>query len=377
MTFQTYYADSRRSSEAEIQQELELLSNNPLIDSLMNSISGLFAVLNEYRQVLTVNQAFIDMLRIDNVTEIMGLRPGEIVQCIHAKKMPGGCGTSEFCATCGAAVSMVVCLGTNKAEERKCSITVNREGKHQDLFFIVRSCPIQLETRRFILLFLRDITQQQNWANLERVFFHDISNLIHGIMGRSEILPFEPEGERFKLSKEIFQLSLRLAQEVSIQRSLLKSGIGEYDPVKKAIEISDIFNELNLIFKNHPASQDKILVFPEDLIPRTFFSDYSLLIRILNNMITNALEASDNGEQIVIKFEERDDKLVFSVANNKYIPDHIALRIFQRNFSTKDELGRGLGTYSMRLFGENILGGKVHFTSSKKTGTVFYFEHPV
>ncbi|MDR3555950.1 MAG: ATP-binding protein [Syntrophobacteraceae bacterium] len=35
--------------------------------------------------------------------------------------------------------------------------------------------------------------------------------------------------------------------------------------------------------------------------------------------------------------------------------------------------GRGLGAYSMKLFGEDILGGKVGFTSSEVDGTVFRF----
>jgi sensor histidine kinase regulating citrate/malate metabolism len=53
----------------------------------------------------------------------------------------------------------------------------------------------------------------------------------------------------------------------------------------------------------------------------------------------------------------------------------IANRIFQRNFSTKAQAGRGVGTYSMKLFGEKILGGKVSFTSSREDGTVFKFTH--
>lgn len=42
----------------------------------------------------------------------------------------------------------------------------------------------------------------------------------------------------------------------------------------------------------------------------------------------------------------------------------LLLRIFQRSFSTKGAKGRGLGTYSMKLFGETYLGGQVSFRSS-------------
>ena len=51
-------------------------------------------------------------------------------------------------------------------------------------------------------------------------------------------------------------------------------------------------------------------------------------------------------------------------------------RIFQRNFSTKEQDGRGIGTFSMKLFGEKILGGQVSFTTSKTGGTTFKFAYP-
>jgi signal transduction histidine kinase len=48
----------------------------------------------------------------------------------------------------------------------------------------------------------------------------------------------------------------------------------------------------------------------------------------------------------------------------------IQLQIFQRFFSTKGP-GRGLGTYSMKLFGERYLKGKVDFSSQAPQGTTF------
>jgi sensor histidine kinase regulating citrate/malate metabolism len=59
------------------------------------------------------------------------------------------------------------------------------------------------------------------------------------------------------------------------------------------------------------------------------------------------------------------------------ISKDVTKRIFQRNFSTKEEAGRGIGTYSMKLLGEEFLGGQVNFTTSKKEGTVFRFTYPV
>jgi len=61
----------------------------------------------------------------------------------------------------------------------------------------------------------------------------------------------------------------------------------------------------------------------------------------------------------------------FHVWNQGEIPEGIALRVFQRYFSTKHGTGRGLGTYSMKLLGERYLGGRVVFTTEAAAGTTF------
>ena len=67
----------------------------------------------------------------------------------------------------------------------------------------------------------------------------------------------------------------------------------------------------------------------------------------------------------------------FCVWNAGEIPADIAKRVFQRNFSTKAQAGRGIGTFSMKLFGEKYLGGRVDFTTSSSDGTVFRFILPL
>jgi sensor histidine kinase regulating citrate/malate metabolism len=42
----------------------------------------------------------------------------------------------------------------------------------------------------------------------------------------------------------------------------------------------------------------------------------------------------------------------------------------------KEGLGRGVGTYSMKLFGEDVLGGTADCSSSEREGTIFSFRLP-
>lgn len=58
------------------------------------------------------------------------------------------------------------------------------------------------------------------------------------------------------------------------------------------------------------------------------------------------------------------------------MPYDVQLQVFQRSFSTKG-IGRGLGTYSIRLLSERYLSGRVSFTSTPEAGTTFYAWYPL
>jgi hypothetical protein len=53
------------------------------------------------------------------------------------------------------------------------------------------------------------------------------------------------------------------------------------------------------------------------------------------------------------------------------MPREVQLQIFQRSFSTKADRGRGIGTYSVKLFVERYLKGTVGFVSAEPGGTTF------
>ena len=106
-------------------------------------------------------------------------------------------------------------------------------------------------------------------------------------------------------------------------------------------------------------------------------TDSSLLWRILHNMVLNALEASHGGKPVKVWYDREGAELSFKVWNEGVIAPRVANRIFERNFSTKQGDGRGLGTFSMKYFGESILGGRVAFTSEPSLGTTFSFTAPL
>lgn len=366
-------ASPERAATEVLNKDIHVVAENPVIDEILRVTSGLLAVLNAHRQILAVNESFLKALNLNNAEDAFGLRPGEVIKCVHAEKTAGGCGTTEFCSTCGAAISIVSALCDKQNTERTCAVTVLRNGKTVDMFFKVRCTPIYIENNLYLLLILRDISKQQEWANLERVFYHDINNIIYGILGRSELLSSDMDDKNKMYADEIFKLSLRLSREIEIQKSLSQSELKNYEPVYENTEVSDIIYEIENLFSNHIAAKGKKLSLPEKVPDFIFSTDISLLLRILSNMIINAFEASGEGEEVKVSCIKDEDSITFNVWNRLPIPLEISKRIFQRNFTTKNDLGRGLGTYSMKYFGEEILKGKMSFTTSEEEGTTFSF----
>ena len=365
----THFAPAERADERRLQAEIEFVSKSPVIEEVLHSVSGMLAVLNEHRQVVALNASFLEMFGIDDPQQALGLRPGEAVKCIHAHETQGGCCTTKYCSTCGAAIAIVSSLGQDKPVERICALTVNRAGIKVDIALSVRSHPIKIGGNRFLLLILQDITRQQLWAALERTFFHDINNMLAGLLGTSEMLV--AENENSDLAKTIHQVSLRLIKEVAIQKCLFQSEACDYLPLRYEVSVEQILEELKNVYANHPAARTKKLRLPQSFPNLSLNTDISLLMRVLCNMVTNAFEATAENGEVRFWSEQWKNSLSFCVWNQQSISEDVTRRIFQRHFSTKEEVGRGLGTYSIKLFGEKILGGKVDFTSSEKEGTVF------
>jgi len=373
----TYFASAERISGDELKEEVDLLANNVIINELMRAVGGILVVLNEHRQIIAANDTTAEFLGITEPSKMLGLRHGEVLGCIHSNEMPGGCGTSRDCGTCGLIKNITSSLKAGRPEETTCAIEGMKAGQKRDWFFRVRSSPIRISETDFVLVLLQDISYQQNFTALENVFFHDLKGIIaslvfasHALVSRTGMLDESVK----QLIHIIRKLTLRLTSEVEMQQSMSLSGSIVYQPQFGLISIREVFQEIEDAFSKNPVSQKKALTLPSEIPDLHIKTDSSLLLRIINNMITNAFEETQEGDEVKLWVEHPERRVVFCVWNRTAIPAEIARRLFQRNFSTKAESGRGLGTYSMKFFGERILGGKISFTSSEKEGTVFRFE---
>jgi hypothetical protein len=366
---ETYFAPGDRASPQVIAEQIGRIVEHPVIATVLESFCGQVLVLNQERQILAASPEFRDALLACGIDSFVGLRPGEALRCEHADEGPGGCGTSMACRHCGAVMAILAaqcCLGPVYDE---CWITMRRKRGHESVEFRAKATPLRLGDLEMVVLALQDISDQKRRSVLEHRFLHDARNLLGGVITWSELIASGDVTD--ESTSSLRKLALDLRDLISEHGLLARAERGELSPSKTPIDFAELARALREVFSRHPRAEGRHLLvrFPTEAKPP--ISDTTIVLRILSNMVSNALDATREGGTVDVSFDFRDGAPRFSVHNPGVIPEAAAQRIFQRSFTTKGEPGHGLGTYGMRLLAERCLDGQVVFESTAEEGTTF------
>ena len=370
-TIPTKYAPAQRASLEEIKEQSAFFSKPHYLKGFSDALPNIFLGLNSHRQIVFANQALLDLLGNKRPEDVYGLRPGEALNCIHAYETDGGCGTTEFCRTCGAVNAALAAIGGKKSV-KECRIT-NRDGESLDLRIWAEPFT---DKKEFIFFVVEDISHEKRRRVLERIFFHDVLNTAGGLRGLAELLKEEEDTqEAAELIDMIETGANTLIEEINTQRALIAAETGDLAVESEGVHVNELLKEVSDLYENHEVSQGRHIVIQPDTEDTAFTTDRTLVRRVLANMTKNALEASPDGETVTIGATGRENAVELWVHNQGVMPRSSQLQVFQRSFSTKGK-GRGLGTYSIKLLTERYLKGTASFTSTEAEGTTFQISLP-
>jgi hypothetical protein len=368
-TVQSEFAPAKRAGSMEIAEAHELLASTSAVEQLLNSFPEPAVVLNADRQIIFVNDKLSALLKTEP-DRFLGSRPGEILNCIHARENGGGCGTSKFCTQCGAVKAIVNCGKTRTAQVEDCRITCFSADGPQALDLRVWATPLKLEGGPFTVFAVRDTTDEKRRAVMERLFFHDVLNAAGGLKGIMDVFPDLEPSEVGEMSGMASNLAAELVEEIRFQRDIAAAERGDFVPTLSRFDAVELLMRLCVLYGHHTVAACKHISPPVVAGDRIIRSSEVLLSRILGNLIKNAFEASLPGQTVRVGFDNFETP-TFTIHNSGVMSKEVQLQVFQRSFSTKATTGRGIGTYSVKLFTERYLGGTVTFTSSREEGTTF------
>lgn len=368
----THFAPAERADQYQLEGDARVFEDNIILNKIANAVSTMLVILNQQRQIVFANKLFLDFLDVTNSNSVLGKRPGEAVDCIHAFAEEGGCGTSEFCRTCGAIGAILESQMGLKSEKECRIVTCSQDA----LDLRVTATPYTDDNGQYTIFAIHDISHEKRREILERVFFHDVLNSAGGISGLSSLLQeMNAPGDMKTVAKTINRAASNMLDEINAQRQLIAAERGDLEPVLSVTTAMTLLNDVVDLFSKHEIVKDKELQIIENNEDITLYTDLVILRRILGNMVKNALEASPLKATVSLSFQEKKDFIQFSAHNSTWIEREVQLQLFKRSFSTKGA-GRGIGTYSMKLLGEKYLNGKVWFQSSQENGTTFFIAIP-
>jgi hypothetical protein len=391
---ETVFAPDERASQVEIRRQHEKLTALPFLSGFLDAVPNMSVVLNEYRQIVFANRAFRDFVGADTVDELtgsrqseamdcvraayLGKRSGEAVGCIRSHLTEGGCGTTLFCRTCGAAISILNSQKLRVLDVQECRMICGEEGVNETALDLrVWSRPIDIDGTEFTVFSVVDVSNEKRRKALEAVFFHDVLNTASGVKGLADLL-IETEFSEMEvkdISSMISESAGHLIEEISAQRMLSAAENGDLKVSSQEVHSLELLYRIIRQFHSHSVAKKKKLIVDQSAEHFDFVSDPVLLRRVLINLVENALEAVEESSTVTLGSYTDGDSVCFTVHDAAVIAPETRLQIFSRSFSTEGS-GRGLGTYSIKLISEKYLHGHVSFVSAAGKGTLFTVRYP-
>lgn len=141
------------------------------------------------------------------------------------------------------------------------------------------------------------------------------------------------------------------------------------------IILNEIVETIHDLFRKR---DDMDIFMTEPLDEIYVFADRNHLVRILNNIVKNAIQAipTDRRGKIDLKLYKKNELAIVEITDNGVgIPDEMKDKVFTPNFTTKSS-GTGLGLAIAANMIESF-NGKIRFTTAHGKGTKFYIEIPL
>jgi PAS domain S-box-containing protein len=272
---------------------------------------------------------------------------------------------------------------------KQLTIEMEIPSKGENRILDVHMTQIDYGGRQAIQWIGHDITEQVALERLRddltHMIIHDLRNPLGNIMNSLQMLynAFQEKDETLPMM-EVLEISIRNSKKLNQlidslldlrrleagQADLNKTGVHPQRLVDEALELIEPLTEKK--------DQELILQIPSDL--PTMFVDQSMLVRVMTNLLDNAVKYTPVGGTITLRIEPQEANILFTVSDTgSGIPPEAQQYVFDRFArlnNAKGVRGIGLGLAFCKLAVE-AHGGQIWVESEKDQGSQFKFTIPL
>jgi len=216
-----------------------------------------------------------------------------------------------------------------------------------------------------------DTSHENRTQLLERAFLHDLVNAAGSIQMLIDLLTTDTSRQERVEYVKLLQVSInRLLAEIYHEKMMLdSSGLAT-----SAVNVHEILTALAEYYKNQTlAGHCRIEIEEGAVKSMNVLGDQAVVVRVLDNMVRNAIEASSHGGVVTLGCRQIDSDLEFWVHNPNKISETVRTKIFKRSFSKpRDKETQSYGTEIL----SELCGGAVAVSSDQEFGTRFSIRYP-
>lgn len=216
------------------------------------------------------------------------------------------------------------------------------------------------------------------WREMAQQVAHEIKNPLTPMKLSIQYLMQSVGSDPERLQQLVPRVSETLLEQVD-NLSTIATEFSNFGTLPKAnnskVNLNEVVASVHDLFRKRDDLDINLYVPIDDL---WVFADRNYMIRILNNLVKNAIQAipADRNGKIDIILKKVGDAAQITIRDNGVgIPDEMKEKVFQPNFTTKSS-GTGLGLAICASLLESF-NGLIYFETVPGQGTEFFVELPL
>lgn len=154
--------------------EKELSDSRAELTAIVENAPLIILLVDRQRRIKKVSGAAVTFAG-RRAEEMIGMRGGEALRCLHALDHPDGCGFGPFCKTCTIRCTVIDTFETGTHHKGvEVRLPFGHRGKKEELTFLVSTSLVDVSQEQMELVCIEDITERKRAEEEKEKLIHEL-----------------------------------------------------------------------------------------------------------------------------------------------------------------------------------------------------------